>query len=167
MQGARHGTRSWISRITPWAEGRHLTAEPPRLPCFCDFYLDMLLWSNVRFLALILRAVTRSGGDVWDGCDAVPGKCWVFREWWLWWWRNQSSDATEQTVWLGAKGSGWLILRAGSPLLACFSPRLTSVSNLQHRHAPALLGTAYPKAQELTHQKSVAGKHMAGISLSS
>ena len=21
MQGARHGTRSWVSRITPWAEG--------------------------------------------------------------------------------------------------------------------------------------------------
>ena len=25
MQEARHGTRSWDSRITPWAEGRCLT----------------------------------------------------------------------------------------------------------------------------------------------
>ena len=32
MQGARHGTQSWDSRITPWAEGRHSTAEPPRHP---------------------------------------------------------------------------------------------------------------------------------------
>ena len=37
MPGARRGTRSRDSRITPWAEGRHLTAEPPRDPinhCF-------------------------------------------------------------------------------------------------------------------------------------
>ena len=32
MQGARCGTRSQDSRITPWAEGRHQTAEPPRDP---------------------------------------------------------------------------------------------------------------------------------------
>ena len=32
MQGARRGTRSPVSRITSWAEGRHLTAEPPRHP---------------------------------------------------------------------------------------------------------------------------------------
>ena len=32
MQGAQRGTQSHDSRITPWAEGRHLTAEPPRHP---------------------------------------------------------------------------------------------------------------------------------------
>ena len=32
MEGARCGTRSRDSRITPWAEGRRLTAEPPRHP---------------------------------------------------------------------------------------------------------------------------------------
>ena len=32
MQGARCGTRSWDTRITPWAEGRSPTAEPPRRP---------------------------------------------------------------------------------------------------------------------------------------
>ena len=32
MQGARHGTRSRDRRITPWAEGRCSTAEPPRRP---------------------------------------------------------------------------------------------------------------------------------------
>ena len=32
MQGARCGTRSQVSRITPWAEGRRQTAEPPRDP---------------------------------------------------------------------------------------------------------------------------------------
>ena len=33
-QGTRHRTRSWVSRITPSAEGRHQTAEPPRRPHF-------------------------------------------------------------------------------------------------------------------------------------
>ena len=32
MPGAQHGTRSQDSRITPWAEGRCSTAEPPRRP---------------------------------------------------------------------------------------------------------------------------------------
>ena len=32
VQGARRGTRSRVSRIRPWAEGRHPTAEPPRDP---------------------------------------------------------------------------------------------------------------------------------------
>ena len=32
MQGARRGTRSRVSRIMPWAEGRRQTAEPPRDP---------------------------------------------------------------------------------------------------------------------------------------
>ena len=31
-QEARCGTQSQDSRITPWAEGRHLTAEPPGDP---------------------------------------------------------------------------------------------------------------------------------------
>ena len=30
MLGAQHGTQSWDSRITPWAEGRCWTAEPLR-----------------------------------------------------------------------------------------------------------------------------------------
>ena len=32
MQGAGCGTQSRDSRITPWAEGRLSTAEPPRDP---------------------------------------------------------------------------------------------------------------------------------------
>ena len=30
--GARRGIRSQISRIAPWAKGRHQTAAPPRDP---------------------------------------------------------------------------------------------------------------------------------------
>ena len=30
MPGAQRGTRSWDSRIAPWAKGRRQTAEPPR-----------------------------------------------------------------------------------------------------------------------------------------
>ena len=31
-QGARHGIRSQVSRIAPWAKGRRQTAAPPRDP---------------------------------------------------------------------------------------------------------------------------------------
>ena len=37
MQGARRGTRFRVSRITPWAEGRCQTAEPPRDPLYNIF----------------------------------------------------------------------------------------------------------------------------------
>ena len=32
MQGAQRRTQSQVSRIKPWAKGRHSTAEPPRDP---------------------------------------------------------------------------------------------------------------------------------------
>ena len=32
MQGARRGTRSRDPGVTPWAEGRRSTTEPPRRP---------------------------------------------------------------------------------------------------------------------------------------
>ena len=32
MQGAQRGTRPRVSRVTPWADGRRQTAEPPRDP---------------------------------------------------------------------------------------------------------------------------------------
>ena len=38
MQGARHGTQSRDSRIMPWTEGRHQTAEPCRDPHEKTFY---------------------------------------------------------------------------------------------------------------------------------
>ena len=31
-QGARGGTRFWVSRVTPWAEGRRSTTEQPGCP---------------------------------------------------------------------------------------------------------------------------------------
>ena len=30
--GARYGIRSWVSRIAPWAKGRHQTTATPRDP---------------------------------------------------------------------------------------------------------------------------------------
>ena len=41
MQGAQHGARSRDPRITPWAEGRHLTDEPPRDPCYCPHFTGL------------------------------------------------------------------------------------------------------------------------------
>ena len=40
-QGARCGTRSWDSRITPWAEDRRLTADQPRDPP-CSAFLSVI-----------------------------------------------------------------------------------------------------------------------------
>ena len=39
LRGARCGTRSRGPRIMPWAEGRHLTAKPPRDSPI--FYLEL------------------------------------------------------------------------------------------------------------------------------
>ena len=48
MPGAWCGTRSWDSRIAPWAKGRHQTAEPPRdspsssfLNIFCKHFASV------------------------------------------------------------------------------------------------------------------------------
>ena len=40
LWGARCGTRSWDSRIMPWAQGRYSTAEPPRCP-------NTLIWKAI------------------------------------------------------------------------------------------------------------------------
>ena len=37
MQGAQRGTRSRVSRIMPWAKGRHQTTEPLQDPPFDTF----------------------------------------------------------------------------------------------------------------------------------
>ena len=46
MQAARRGTRSWDSRIMPWAKGRHQTPEPPRDPLLSCVYIEepLLRW---------------------------------------------------------------------------------------------------------------------------
>ena len=49
MQGARRGTRSQFSRITPWAKGRRSTAEPPGLPVYLAFYIQCLAISALNF----------------------------------------------------------------------------------------------------------------------
>ena len=48
MPGARHGTRSRDSRITPWAKGRHQTAEPPKDPPNQDFKKKKLMGTKVQ-----------------------------------------------------------------------------------------------------------------------
>ena len=49
MQGARSGTRSWDSRIAPWAKDRRQTAEPLRDPLFPFTYvrITFLLFSYI------------------------------------------------------------------------------------------------------------------------
>ena len=42
LQEALHGTRSQVSRIMLWAEGRHSTSEPPGHPCSSTTWLSLL-----------------------------------------------------------------------------------------------------------------------------
>ena len=42
MQGAQRRTQSWVSRIMPWAESKHQTAEPPRDPKVLFFLMCIL-----------------------------------------------------------------------------------------------------------------------------
>ena len=60
MQGAWHGTRSWNSRIMPWAEGRHSTAEPPGRPYVC-------VLNRVRTHAVWKEAGTLRFWDMYKG----------------------------------------------------------------------------------------------------
>lgn len=87
---------------------------------------------------------------------------------------DRSSAATEQTLWLGAKGSGrfsGLVCTpgAGSPSPGLLLSETWESQHLQHRRAPAWLGAVSPEAQKLRHwlteKNSVAGKRTAGISL--
>ena len=50
MPGARRGTWSRDSRITPWAKGRYQTAEPPGIPTF-------LIYSRIHTFPLLLKVL--------------------------------------------------------------------------------------------------------------
>ena len=54
MQGAQFGTQSQDSRITPWAEGRSQTAEPPRDPQHTVLisFVDHMLSSDLKVSTL-------------------------------------------------------------------------------------------------------------------
>ena len=67
MQGAQCGTRSWDSRIMPWAEGRHQTTEPPRDPFFSVFSAFVPLWGCRGFARAVVLTTRRDGGAA-QGC---------------------------------------------------------------------------------------------------
>ena len=46
MQVARYGTQSQDSGITPWAEGRCSTVEPPRHPQKCYININDISFKN-------------------------------------------------------------------------------------------------------------------------
>ena len=54
MQGAQHGTWSWVSRITSWVRGRRLTPEPPKYPFkFFHYRLHFLFLDRHIVLPLL------------------------------------------------------------------------------------------------------------------
>ena len=60
MQGARRGTRSWVSRIRPWAEGRHPTDGATQAPLF--FYFLFFIFLFFYFLIFYLSIHDRHRG---------------------------------------------------------------------------------------------------------
>ena len=48
MKGARRGTQSWVSRITPWAEGGAKPLSHPGCPCH-NFLENKIDISNQKF----------------------------------------------------------------------------------------------------------------------
>ena len=60
MQGAQCGTCSQDSRIMPWAEGRHQTAEPSRDPSNVTFIHLLSIWKVPgRVLGTRVRTVNK------------------------------------------------------------------------------------------------------------
>ena len=55
MRGARCGTQSQDSRITPWAKGRRLTAEPPRRPLYKDLIKVIVLCPRKMCIYLLFK----------------------------------------------------------------------------------------------------------------
>ena len=53
MLGARRGTRSRDSRITPWAKGRRQTTEPPRDPRGYNL-MESFLCYNLSYMTSVL-----------------------------------------------------------------------------------------------------------------
>ena len=65
MQGAQHGTRSWVSRITPWAEGRAKPLSHLGCPYFKasprhTSFLSLSLFKNLIYL--LMRDTERERG---------------------------------------------------------------------------------------------------------
>ena len=61
MQGARCGTRSQDLGITPWAEGRCSTTEPPRHPKMTTYILN-------KYVILFFRNLYCPYSKVWSIC---------------------------------------------------------------------------------------------------
>ena len=68
MQGARCGTRSRVSMIMPWAEGRCSTAEPPRDPPKIQFFVvehfQMLVCCHLESASKKKRLMRNEGHSV-------------------------------------------------------------------------------------------------------
>ena len=90
MRGARCGTRSRVSRITAWAEGRRPTAEPPRDPPFFStlkkifgiYYEFMyIIGFFLRFYLFMIDTEREKGRDTGRGRSRLhagsPTRAWI------------------------------------------------------------------------------------------
>ena len=74
MQGARRGTRSRVSRITPWAEGGAKLLSHPGCPAQKGFKLEGNMFGGEMPAAYRMEA----GGQDWrqeDSYEAVGLRC--------------------------------------------------------------------------------------------
>ena len=60
MQGAWCGTQSWDSGITPWAEGRCSTAQPPRHPSLLHNFKKLNIIYKSNSLTLFFQPLSTS-----------------------------------------------------------------------------------------------------------
>ena len=65
--GARHGIRSRVSRITPWAKGSCQTAAPPRDPLFLTSRGPSRLFSTVASPLFMYSCETQRGRVIGRG----------------------------------------------------------------------------------------------------
>ena len=54
MQGARHGTRSWVSRIMPWAKGSTKLPGHQGCPKYTYFKVQIILLATVLGMGVSL-----------------------------------------------------------------------------------------------------------------
>ena len=93
-QGSWCGTRSWDSSITPWAEGRCQTAEPPRDPR-TPFHLDDILITE-GILSCFCLQIQHYSSTTWSGMEPWQEggqehrfqlRFWLGRAYLCWRWR--------------------------------------------------------------------------------
>ena len=72
MQGARHGTGSWVSKITPWTEGGAKLLSHPGCPPSESF--DSRVGPEGASVAQSVKHLPWAQGPGMEPCIGLPGQ---------------------------------------------------------------------------------------------